>query len=103
MTALFPELADARIDYCWGGMVDMTRDRLPRAGERDGVFYSMGYSGHGTQMSTYMGAVMAEVLDGRVDLNPWREFDWPAIPGHLGRPWFLPLVGAYYKFQDLIH
>lgn len=103
MVALFPELATARIDYCWGRMVDMTRDRLPRAGERDGVFYSMGYSGHGTQMSTWMGAVMAEVLDGRMDLNPRREFDWPPIPGHLGRPWFLPLVGAYYKFQDLIH
>jgi glycine/D-amino acid oxidase-like deaminating enzyme len=102
MAALFPELADARIDYCWGGMVDMTRDRLPRAGERDGLFYSMGYSGHGTQMSTYMGAVMAEVLDGRVELNPWRDFDWPAIPGHFGKPWFLPLVGAYYKLQDLI-
>ena len=31
---------------------DMTRDRLPRAGERNGIYYSMGYSGHGTQMST---------------------------------------------------
>ena len=99
---VFPELADVQIDYCWGGMVDMTRDRLPRAGERNGLFYSMGYSGHGTQMSTYMGAVMAEVLDGRADLNPWRDFEWPAIPGHFGKPWFLPFVGAYYRFQDLV-
>jgi glycine/D-amino acid oxidase-like deaminating enzyme len=102
MVQVFPELADVRIDYCWGGMVDMTRDRLPRAGERDGLYYSMGYSGHGTQMSTYMGGVMAEVLDGRVEANPWRDFDWPAIPGHFGRPWFLPFIGAYYRFQDLI-
>lgn len=99
---VFPELADTRIDYCWGGLVDMTRDRLPRAGERDGVFYSMGYSGHGTHMATYMGAIMAEVLNGRADLNPWRDFDWPAIPGHFGKPWFLPIVGAYYRFQDLV-
>jgi glycine/D-amino acid oxidase-like deaminating enzyme len=99
---LFPTLADARIDYCWGGMVDMTRDRLPRAGEHNGLFYSMGYSGHGTHMSTYMGAIMAEVLDGRADLNPWRDFDWPAIPGHFGKPWFLPIVGAYYRYQDLV-
>ena len=99
---VFPELVNTRIDYCWGGMVDMTRDRLPRAGERDGLFYSMGYSGHGTQMSTYMGAIMAEVLDGRADLNPWRDFDWPAIPGHFGKPWFLPFVGAYYRFKDLV-
>ena len=102
MVALFPELADTRIDYCWGGLVDMTRDRLPRAGEKDGLFYSMGYSGHGTHMATYMGAIMAEVLDGRADLNPWRDFDWPAIPGHFGKPWFLPFVGAYYRYQDLV-
>jgi len=100
MLQIFPELADTRIDYCWGGMVDMTRNRLPRAGEHDGVFFSMGYSGHGTQMATYMGAIMAEVLNGRADLNPWRDFDWPAIPGHFGKPWFLPIVGAYYRFQD---
>lgn len=99
---VFPELGDTRIDYCWGGMVDMTRDRLPRAGQRNGIYYSMGYSGHGTQMSTYMGTIMAEVMDGKVDLNPWKDFDWPAIPGHFGKPWFLPIVGAYYKFQDMI-
>lgn len=103
MVEVFPTLADARIDYCWGGMVDMTRDRLPRAGERDGIYYSMGYSGHGTQMSTYMGRIMADVMGGQPELNPWREFRWPAIPGHFGRPWFLPLVGAYYRLQDRLH
>ncbi|MDP3550037.1 MAG: FAD-binding oxidoreductase [Novosphingobium sp.] len=101
MVNFFPELADARIDYCWGGMVDMTSDRLPRAGENDGVFYSMGYSGHGTHMATYMGGVMAEVLDGKAELNPWRDFDWPAIPGYFGKPWFLPFVGAYYKYKEM--
>jgi glycine/D-amino acid oxidase-like deaminating enzyme len=102
MARVFPGLADARIDYCWGGMVDMTQDRLPRAGERDGVYYSMGYSGHGTQMSTLMGGVMADVMDGKVELNPWREFDWPAIPGYTGWPWFLPFVGAYYRYRDWV-
>lgn len=96
----FPELGRTRIDYCWGGMVDMTRDRLPRAGERNGIYYSMGYSGHGTQMSTLMGTIMAEVMDGRAELNPWKDFAWPAIPGHFGSPWFLPLVGAYFRLKD---
>ncbi|KQY90735.1 FAD-binding oxidoreductase [Pelomonas sp. Root1444] len=97
---VFPQVRDARIDYCWGGMVDMTRDRLPRAGERNGIYYSMGYSGHGTQMSTLMGTVMAEIMDGRTELNPWKDFTWPAIPGHFGPPWFLPLVGACYRIKD---
>lgn len=102
MISVFPELADVRIDYCWGGMVDMTADRLPRAGERDGMYYSMGYSGHGTHMATLMGTLMAEIMDGRADLNPWKDFNWPAIPGHFGKPWFLPLVGAWYRLKDTL-
>jgi len=100
---IFPSMADVRIDYCWGGMVDMTADRLPRAGEHDGLFYSMGYSGHGTQMATHMGQIMAEVMGGNPAVNPWGDFDWPAIPGHFGPTWFLPFVGAYYKLQDILH
>ena len=96
----FPQLGDVRIDYCWGGLVDMTQDRLPHAGERDGLYYSMGYSGHGTQMSVHMGERMAAVMAGDGDANPWRDRDWPAIPGHFGPPWFLPAVGMYYRLKD---
>lgn len=103
MHAVFPDLRGVRIDYCWGGLVDMTADRLPRAGEHKGIFYSMGYSGHGTQMATHMGVVMAEVMNGNPAANIWRDFDWPAIPGHFGPPWFLPFVGAYYRLQDILH
>lgn len=102
MVDVYPELAGTRIDYCWGGLVDMTQDRLPRAGERNGIYYSMGYSGHGTHMSTLMGHIMADVMDGKADLNPWKDFNWPAIPGYFGRPWFLPVLGAYYRIKDLV-
>jgi len=103
LARVFPALRDVRIDYCWGGLVDFTADRLPRAGEHDGVHYSMGYSGHGVQMSVHMGRCMAEVILGRPDANPWARLDWPAIPGHLGKPWFLPLVGAYYRTLNLLY
>jgi len=100
LAEMFPQLANVRLDYCWGGLVDMTKDRLPHAGERDGLFYSMGYSGHGTQMSVHMGECMAAVMAGDATANPWRERDWPAIPGHFGPPWFLPAVGLYYQLKD---
>jgi glycine/D-amino acid oxidase-like deaminating enzyme len=103
MTRMFPQLADVRTDYCWGGLVDMTADRLPRAGQHGGVYHSMGYSGHGVQMSVHMGQVMADVMDGKADGNPWGELDWPAIPGHFGKPWFLPAVGLYYRLQEYLH
>ncbi|CAD6528849.1 Gamma-glutamylputrescine oxidoreductase [Paraburkholderia kirstenboschensis] len=103
LAAMFPMLANARIDYCWGGLVDMSVDRLPHAGQHDGIYFSMGYSGHGTQMSTHMGQVMADVMDGREDRNPWGESEWAAIPGHTGKPWFLPLVGTYYRIKDIFY
>jgi len=103
MLELFPQLAQTRIDYCWGGLVDMTTDRLPRAGERDGVFYATGYSGHGTQMSVHMGQIMARVMGGETAANPLAGLDWPVVPGHFGPPWFLPFVGMYYRYQDWRH
>ena len=103
MEDIFPALRGVGIDYCWGGLVDMTADRLPRAGEHRGMYYSTGYSGHGVQMSVHMGQVMADVMAGQPERNPWRALTWPAIPGHFGKPWFLPIVGAYYRFQDWLH
>ena len=100
MASIFPALDGIDIDYCWGGLVDMTRDRLPRAGEADGMIYAMGYSGHGAQMSTLMGEVLADLAQGRTDANPLAGMAWPAIPAHSGRPWFLPLVGMWFGLKD---
>jgi glycine/D-amino acid oxidase-like deaminating enzyme len=102
MATVFPQLANARVDYCWGGLVDMSLDRMVHAGERDGLFYSMGYSGHGVQMATHMGKQMAEFMNGTLDANPWRDLSFKRIPGHFGPPWFLPFAGGFYKFKDLI-
>ncbi len=102
LARIFPQLAHVEIDYCWGGLVDMTRDRYPRAGYHDGLWYAMGYSGHGAQFSTHLGMVMADAMLGRDDRNPLKGLDWPAVPGHFGKPWFLPLVGLYYKILDKI-
>jgi len=100
LVGIFPALRDKRIDYCWGGIIDMTQDRLPHAGEKDGLFYSMGYSGHGTQMSVHMGECMARVMAGDLAANPWRDNDWPAIPGPFGPPWFLAIVGLYDQLKN---
>ncbi|NBS00570.1 MAG: FAD-binding oxidoreductase [Rhizobiales bacterium] len=99
---VFPKIADCRIDYCWGGLVDMTKDRLPRAGTYESMSFATGFSGHGVQMSTYMGDLMARQIAGDDVLNPWRDIDWPAVPLHFGTPWFLPFVGLYYRMLDRV-
>ena len=103
LEGFFPDLRGVEIDYCWGGLVDVTADRLPRAGEHEGLLYSMGYSGHGVQLSVHMGRALADAIDGRPNRSPWVGLDWRAIPGNFGDPWYLPLVGAYYRVQDMLH
>lgn len=102
MVHTFPQLSDARVDYCWGGVVDMTLDRMVKAGQHDGIYYSMGYAGHGVQMATYMGRAMAEYMSGVPEANIWSDFEFRRIPGHFGPPWFLPIAGTYYKLKDRV-
>lgn len=100
MARIFPQLADIELDYCWGGLVGMTKDRYPRAGEAEGMIYGMGYSGHGAQLSTLIGQALADMALGRKDTNPLDGLEWPAIPLHTGKPWFLPLVGMWFALKD---
>jgi glycine/D-amino acid oxidase-like deaminating enzyme len=100
MLRVFPQLAGARIDYVWGGHVGITFDRMPHAGQMGGLYYSMGYSGHGVQMASLMGARMAEVMDGHPEANPWRRLRARAFPTYSGTAWFLPFVGAYFRLKD---
>lgn len=99
---MFPQLRNTPVDYCWGGMLDMTADRLPRSGEHEGVFYSVGHNGHGTQMATWMGKMMADHLAEKTSKSPWDRGNWPALAAYSGKPWFLPLAGLYYKAKDRI-
>ncbi|MEM9223911.1 MAG: FAD-binding oxidoreductase [Pseudomonadota bacterium] len=100
MIDLFPTLSDVAVDYCWGGLVGMTSDRFPRAGSTDGVHFALGYSGHGAQLSVLMGELLAQIVSGKSDDNPFEGLAWPAVPGYFGKPWFLPAVGAYYRLKD---
>ncbi|MDD7973005.1 NAD(P)/FAD-dependent oxidoreductase [Roseinatronobacter alkalisoli] len=100
LAGIFPHLADVDIEYCWGGLVGMTRDRFPRAGEADGMIYAMGYSGHGAQLSTLLGQVLADLAMGRRHTNPLEGLDWPAVPALNGKPWFLPLAGMWFRLKD---
>lgn len=102
MLQIFPQLAGVEVDHCWGGMVDMTADRYPRAGQAQGLWYAMGYSGHGAQLATHLGEIIAEQMIGTGQGNPFDHLPWPAVPGHTGSPWFLPFVGMYYRARDLV-
>src|SRR5271163_4932033 len=104
MIEVYPQLRDAKIDYVWGGTLDFAFDIMPHAGQLDGLYYAVGYAGHGVAMATYQGQKMAELMAGDKPDNPFVGIPFPGAPLGLynGKPWFLPFAGVWYKFLDWV-
>ena len=77
---------------------------MPHAGRLGGLYYALGYAGHGVAMATYLGKIMSGVIGGRAEANPFDGLPFPGAPLGLynGRPWFLTFAGAWYRFLDWI-
>jgi glycine/D-amino acid oxidase-like deaminating enzyme len=105
MIQVYPQLKDTKIEYVWGGTLDFAFDMMTHVGEVDGIYYSLGYAGHGVAMATYLGKTVAEaVLKGNIKEHPFASFSFPDAPLGLynGFPWFLPFAGAWHKILDWI-
>jgi len=104
MIAVYPQLADARVEYVWGGTLDFAFDIMPHAGQMEGMYYAVGYAGHGVAMATFQGQKIAEMMAGDQPENPFVGISFPGAPLGLynGKPWFLPLAGAWYKLLDWV-
>jgi glycine/D-amino acid oxidase-like deaminating enzyme len=104
MTDVYPQLRDAKVEYVWGGTLDFAFDIMPHAGQLDGIYYALGYAGHGVAMATYQGQKMAELIAGDKPENPFVGIPFPGAPLGLynGKPWFLPFAGVWYKFLDWV-
>ncbi len=68
MLRIYPELAQTRIEYGWGGTLAITLNRMPDFGRLSPqVFYAHGYSGHGVPTATMAGKLLAEVISGSAE------------------------------------
>jgi glycine/D-amino acid oxidase-like deaminating enzyme len=102
MLQVFPDLRGVTLDYAWGGTVAFTWDEMPHAGRLDGAYYAAGYGGHGIALATHLGELVARRMAGEPVSHPLLDAPFPPIPFYRGRPWLLPLAGAYYKVKDWI-
>jgi glycine/D-amino acid oxidase-like deaminating enzyme len=104
MIDVYPQLSDAKIDYVWGGTLDFAFDIMPHAGQMNGMYYAVGYAGHGVAMATYQGQKIAELMAGDKPENPFVGIPFPGAPLGMynGKPWFLPFAGVWYKFLDWV-
>jgi glycine/D-amino acid oxidase-like deaminating enzyme len=104
MLDVYPQLRDVRVEFVWGGTLDFAFDIMPHAGQMDGIYYAVGYAGHGVAMATWQGQQIAKMIAGEKTENPFVGIPFPGAPLGLynGKPWFLPFAGAWYKFLDWV-
>jgi gamma-glutamylputrescine oxidase len=104
MLKIFPQLADAELDYCWGGTLAITLDRMPHVGKiGDNLFFAHGYSGHGVALAGIAGKLIADAVQGTAE-----KFDVMAKIRHQpfpGGPIRMPMLAIgmlYYKLRDMM-
>jgi glycine/D-amino acid oxidase-like deaminating enzyme len=101
----FPSLKDVRMDYAWGGHIDITMRRMPDWGRRgDRVFWAQGFCGHGLVPTRVASKLVAQAALGNPD-----ELDWfapivnPPFPGGEAIGGLMQAVGMmYYRARDFV-
>lgn len=83
MLEYYPELADVKIDYGWGGTLAITLNRMPYFNRlEDNVFSAQGYSGHGVALATLGGKIMAQAVSGSAEkFDVFAAVPTPTFPG----------------------
>jgi gamma-glutamylputrescine oxidase len=74
---LFPSLSDVGFESVWNGSVDMSLDGSPSVGSigRHGnVFYGIGFSGHGVNLTSVCGRIIADLVVGAGAQRAWLPF-----------------------------
>lgn len=101
MCRIWPQLKGVRITHAWQGNVCFTFDDLPHIARHEGIWFAGGCQGNGVAMSNYLGYRLAGSII-RPDEAPsaFQAISFPAMPFYGGVPWFLPIVGGYYRALD---
>ncbi|MFT5721594.1 MAG: gamma-glutamylputrescine oxidase [Motiliproteus sp.] len=103
MLEIYPQLADVRIDYGWGGTLAVTMNRMPHFERIDAnLFVAQGYSGHGVALATLGGKLMAEAIAGTAEkFDQFARVPTPTFPGGTLLRWPGLVAGMlYYSLRD---
>ncbi len=105
MLNVFPQLTDVRIDYAWGGYVDITMSRAPDFGRlATNIYYLQGFSGHGIALTGIAGKLVAEAIAGQAErFDLFAKLQHRNFPGGpLLRTPALVLAMLWYRLRDLL-
>lgn len=103
LAQVFPDLADVKFEYKWGGTLAITMNRLPfftRA--HSNALSASGYSGHGVALATLAGKIMAEAISGQAErFDTLAALPSSAFPGGATmRSPLLVLAMTWYGLRD---
>jgi gamma-glutamylputrescine oxidase len=105
MLRVFPQLRDVRVEYAWGGEVDITLNRAPHFGRlAPNVYFLQGFSGHGIALTGIAGKLVAEAISGTAGrFDVFARIPHANFPGGaaLRRP-ALVLAMLWYRLKDLL-
>jgi gamma-glutamylputrescine oxidase len=105
MLQVFPQLSDTRIEYSWGGMLDISLNRAPDFGRlQNNVFYLQGFSGHGMALAGMAGKLVADAVAGQAErFDLFAQLKHRHFPGGpLLRTPALVLAMLWYRLRDLL-
>jgi gamma-glutamylputrescine oxidase len=111
MLATFPQLEGRRVDYAWGGFVDISMNRAPdfgrlpaAAGGPQNVYYLQGFSGHGLALAGLAGRLVAEAMAGDASrFDVFAQLRHRPFPGgELLRMPALVLAMAWFRLRDML-
>jgi gamma-glutamylputrescine oxidase len=105
MLDVFPQLTDVRIDFAWGGYVDITMSRAPDFGRlATNIYYLQGFSGHGIALTGIAGKLVADAIAGQAGrFDVFTKLQHRTFPGGpLLRTPALMLAMLWYRLRDLL-
>ena len=101
MLRVFPELEGVRITHRWSGYVGYTHDVLPHLGQRDGIWYAMGYCGTGVVRATFFGHKVAlKILGDKEGCTAFDDLEFRDFPVHNFARRVVPIVTEWYRLRD---
>ncbi|MCA9922372.1 MAG: FAD-binding oxidoreductase, partial [Anaerolineales bacterium] len=103
MVQVFPDLRNIPITHSWTGKLGVTFDLMPHIGRIDGIYYALGYGGHGASMATYLGAEVGKLLCGQIKESPFMTIPHPTHFFYRNHAWFLPPASWWYRFLDWLY
>ena len=108
MATTFPQLANSKVEYSWGGFVDISMNRAPDfgrlPGEHANIYYLQGFSGHGLALTGLAGRLVAEAIAGDAErFDTFARIRHRPFPGgRLLRTPALVMGMAYYRLRDML-